>query len=71
MTSRKPWLEDFNDLDGGEIVMGNNATCRVNRIGSVTLKFEKGYTFTLERVRYVPDMNRDLILMGNLYDIGL
>lgn len=51
--------------------MGNNAAYRVLRIGSVILKFENGYTFTLRRVRYIPDLNRNLISMGNLDDTGL
>lgn len=71
MTSRRPWLENFKDLDGGEVVMGNNVACSIKGIGSVTLKFDNGYTFTLERVRYIPDLNRNLISMGNLDDIGL
>lgn len=71
MTFMRPWLEDFRDLDGGEVVMGNDAACKVKGIGSVTLKFENGYTFTLERVRYVPDLNRNLISMSNPDDIGL
>lgn len=71
MTSRRPWLENFKDLDGGEVVMGNNVACSIKGIGSVTLKFDNGYTFTLERVKYIPDLNRNLISMGNLDDIGL
>lgn len=38
---------------------------------SVTLKFANGYIYTLERARYILDLNRNVILMGNLYDIGL
>ncbi|CAI9761832.1 unnamed protein product [Fraxinus pennsylvanica] len=71
MTSKRPWLENFNDLDGGEVVMGYNVACMIREIGNVTLKFENGYTFTLKRVGYVLDLNRNLISMGDLDGIGL
>lgn len=51
--------------------MGNNVACRVKGIGNVTLRFENEYNFILERVRYVPDLNRNLSSMGNLDGIGL
>lgn len=50
--------------------------CKVKGIGSVILKYENGYNYNLERVRSqdyrnVSNLNRNLILMGNLDDIGL
>lgn len=50
--------------------------CKVKGIGSVTLKYENGYNYNFERVRSqdyrnVSNLNRNLILMGNLDDIGL
>ncbi|XP_022866007.1 uncharacterized protein LOC111385817, partial [Olea europaea var. sylvestris] len=44
-------LQDFKKLAGGEVVLRNNIACRVERLGNVTLKFENGYMYTLERVR--------------------
>lgn len=42
MTSRKLWLENYKNTNRYEVMMGNNAVCRVVGIGSVTLKFENG-----------------------------
>lgn len=56
MTSKKIWLEDYRDVDGEEVVMVSNAACRVKGIGNVNLKFEIGYNFTLETVKYVIDL---------------
>lgn len=71
MTFRKSWLENYKNFGGGEVVIGENVACRIKGIGSVILKFENGYTFTLERVRYTPNLNRNLISIGNLDDIDL
>lgn len=51
--------------------MENNVACRVKGMGHVTLKFENEYIHILERVRYVPKFNKNLISMGDLDDIGL
>lgn len=40
-------------------------------VGNVTLKFENGFVYTLERVRYVPMLSRNLISMGGLDDMGV
>lgn len=41
--------------------MGNNVSCRVVGI----------YRYTLEKVKYVPKLNSNIISMGDLDDIGL
>lgn len=35
MTSKRSWLENYKDMNGGEMIMGNNAACRVLWIDSV------------------------------------
>lgn len=71
LISRKHWSEKFKVLKWVEVVVGSNVACKVKGIGDVTLKFENGYIYTLERVRYVADLNRYFISMGQLDDIGL
>lgn len=71
MTSRKNWLEVFKKISGREVVRGNNIAYRVDGFGKIILKLENGYIYTFERVRYVPELNRNLISMGNFDDIGL
>lgn len=48
MTSRKPCLENFKNINGGNIVIGNNATNRVIGIGNVTLRFENDIPLVLK-----------------------
>lgn len=54
----------FKKFDGGKVVMNNNVACKVDRIGNVTLKFENWYIYTLEKVRYVPKLNRNYFYGG-------
>lgn len=46
MISRSDLLVDFKKIDGGEVVIWINDTCKVERIGSVTLKFENSIMVT-------------------------
>lgn len=71
ITHERSWVQDFKKVGGGEVVMGNNIACKVEGLGNVTLKFENGYMYTLERVRYVPELKRNLISMGELDDLGM
>lgn len=71
ITPERSWLQDFKKLRGGEVVMGNNIACKVEGLGNVTLKFENGYMYILERVRYVPKLKKNLISMGELDDLGM
>lgn len=67
----RDWLENLNKINGSEVVMGNNVSWKVEGTGSVTLKFENGYIYTLERVKYILELNTNFISMGDLDDIGL
>lgn len=51
--------------------MGSNITCEIDGIRDITLKFENGFIYILERVRYMPNLNRNLISKGDLEGTGL
>lgn len=42
----------------------------VTSMGRVTVRFDNGFVHTLKKVRYIPHMERNLILMGELERIG-
>ncbi|KAH9648352.1 hypothetical protein KPL70_025549 [Citrus sinensis] len=50
--------------DGGKVMMGNNAICKVIGMGNVSLRLHDGTTWELREVRYVPDLKRNLISLG-------
>ena len=54
----------------GYVSMGNNAPCQVVGIGNVKIQMFDGVIQTLENVRHVPDMVRNLISEGELDSRG-
>jgi len=50
--------------------MANNAQCNVTGIGTVKIKTHDGVVRTLSNVRHVPDLKRNLILLGTLESKG-
>lgn len=50
--------------------MGDNKSCKVHGIGSIKLKMNDGSVFTLKNVKYVPEIKRNLISLGNLDQLG-
>ena len=70
MTHRKDWLTDYQKIDGGKVILGDNRTCQVEGIGMVSFKMFDGIVRTLKNVRYVPRMSRNLISISVLDDLG-
>ncbi|XP_038904482.1 uncharacterized protein LOC120090851 [Benincasa hispida] len=64
MTPHKDWLSTYRDLDGGSVYMGNNNSCPVVGISSVSLKLEDRSVKLLRNVRHVPKLKRNLISLG-------
>ena len=56
----------FESVDGGNVTMGNNTTCKVVGAGSVKMKMFDGMVRTLTDVRYVPSLKKNLISLGTL-----
>lgn len=50
--------------------MGNNHSCSVVGIGSVSIKMADGGVRNLENVRWVPELSRNLISVGILDNLG-
>lgn len=50
--------------------MGNDHTCKIVDIQSVSLKFQDGSVALLRNIRHVPTLRRNLICLGMLDSIG-
>ncbi|KAH9786526.1 hypothetical protein KPL71_010287 [Citrus sinensis] len=61
---------EYQEYDGGRVMMGNNAICRVIGIGVIKLKLHDNSILELKQVRHVPDLKRNLISLGMLDQIG-
>ncbi|KAH9801561.1 hypothetical protein KPL71_001082 [Citrus sinensis] len=67
----KYYLLNYHETDGGKVMMGNNAICKIVGIENVNLKLHDGTIRELREVRYVPDLKRNLISLGMLDQMGL
>ena len=56
----------YESYDGGYVLMGNNAPCKVVGKGAVQIKMFDGIIRTLTNVRHVPDLKRNLVSLGTL-----
>ncbi|GAA0168010.1 hypothetical protein LIER_22828 [Lithospermum erythrorhizon] len=57
----------YEQLDGGNISMANSSICKVVGIGSIKIRTHDGRFYTLNEVRHVPHMIKNLISL-NLLD---
>ena len=59
MTHRKDWLTDYQKIDRGKVILGDNRTCLVEGIGMISFKMFDEIVRTLKNVRYVPKMSKN------------
>ncbi|KAH9649101.1 hypothetical protein KPL70_025857 [Citrus sinensis] len=70
MCPYKNYLTEYHDLDGGRVMMSNNAMCKIIGIGNIRLKLHDGTIRELKQVRFVPELKRNLISLGMLDQMG-
>lgn len=70
MSHKREWFETLSEDVGGSVRMGNKTTSKVQGIGDIRIRNEDGSTVVLTRVRYIPDMDRNLLSMGTLEEQG-
>ena len=66
MTPNRDWFFTYKPVHKGEVLMGNNASCKVVGIGIVRIKMFDGVARTLGDVRHVLDLKRNLISLSTL-----
>ena len=70
MSPFKDYFTEYHEFDGGMVMMGNNAMCRVVGISTVKLRLQDGTLLMIKHVRHVPDLKRNLISLGKFDQIG-
>ena len=66
MTPNKDWFNTCRSVNYGYVLMNNNVSCKVTRIGNIKIKMFDGVVRTLCDVRHVPDLRKNLISLGTL-----
>ena len=70
MTLNKYVFEELCDQDGGSVLLGNNRACKIAGIRYVIFKLHDKSIRLLTDVRYVHDLKRNLIFLGEFNKKG-
>ncbi|GJU87057.1 hypothetical protein Tco_1294603 [Tanacetum coccineum] len=70
ITYRRNYLVDFEEYDGGNILLGDGREYHIQGIGKVQVHKRDGSSFVLDNVRYVSELRRNLISLGTLEKEG-
>ena len=67
MTPHREWFSQFRSCQGGIVLLGDDGICKVEGIGTIQIKSKNNTVVTLEDVRYVPQLKRNLLSL-NAFD---
>ncbi|KAL8099872.1 hypothetical protein AgCh_032213 [Apium graveolens] len=67
---RREWFSSNKKCEGKMVTLLNGKMVKVAGIGEVTMKCHNGRVQKLTQVRYIPELNQNLILLGKLVDLG-
>ncbi|KAK1384499.1 hypothetical protein POM88_022234 [Heracleum sosnowskyi] len=67
---RREWFTTYEQADGGKISMANSFVCETVGIGSIKIRTHDGKFCTLNDVRHVPLMTKNLISLSMLDNKG-
>lgn len=66
MTSRREWFVEFSEVAGGQVLLADDRSVSVQGIGSIRINAKGGTVKNLTKVRYVPNLKRNLISVSSL-----
>jgi len=66
ISPRREWFITYEQVTGGNISMANSDVCKVAGIGSIQIRTHDGNFCTLNNVRHVPHMTKNLISLSLL-----
>uniref|UniRef100_A0A2N9J4X6 CCHC-type domain-containing protein n=1 Tax=Fagus sylvatica TaxID=28930 RepID=A0A2N9J4X6_FAGSY len=70
VTPHRNWFDTYRSINCGSVRMGNDAACTIIEMGTIKIKMSDGVVRTLEEVRHIPDMRKNLISLGTLDSKG-
>ncbi|XP_013700092.1 uncharacterized protein LOC106403857 [Brassica napus] len=70
ITQLRDLLSEFVEFEGNKVMIGKNSFCIVRGMGKITIDNKDGSSVTLSEVRYIPEMERNLISYGQLEQSG-
>ena len=70
MTSRREWFQQYEPVLGGSVYMGDNHALEIVGIGSIKIKMYDGIIRTIQGVRHVTGLKKNILSLGQLNDLG-
>ena len=70
MTPNKEWFTSYRSSLFGTIHLGDDKPCAIIGIGNIKIQLHDGVVRTLNDVRHIPDMRKNLISLGTLHANG-
>ncbi|KAL5852379.1 hypothetical protein ACOSQ3_007497 [Xanthoceras sorbifolium] len=70
MTSRREWFHKYEPISGGSVFMGNDHALEIAGIGTIKIKMHDGTVRTIQEVRHVKGLKKNLLSLGQLDDLG-
>ena len=70
MTPRQDWFCTYEPISEGSVFMGNDHALEIAGIGTVKLKMYDGTVCTIQGVRHVKGLKKNLLSIGQLDDLG-
>lgn len=66
MCPNHDWFGTYESCNRGNVLMGNDAPCKIIGIGTIKIKMADGVVRTLGCVRNVPTLKKNLMSLGTL-----
>ena len=66
----RDWFFSFEKLDGCSVIMGDDRPCNMEGIGKTQIMMFDRMVRELKKVRYVPQVKKNLISIGALKALG-
>ena len=66
MTPNKDWFDTYRLVNSGYVLIDNDASCRVVRMGNIIVKMFDGVIRTSCDVRHILNLRKNLISLGTL-----
>ncbi|KAL0561700.1 hypothetical protein IC582_002140 [Cucumis melo] len=69
MTSRREWFHNYKPISRGSLFSCNDHALKIVGIGTIKLKLHDNTVCTIQQVRHVEDLKKNLLSLGQLDDL--
>ncbi|KAG8486119.1 hypothetical protein CXB51_019467 [Gossypium anomalum] len=70
MSPNRDWFTTYEMVSEGDVLMGNNASCKITGVGTIKVKMFDEVVRTISDVRHIPELKRNLISLSTLDSKG-